>query len=72
MAERLQFTYWDFRSEGERRTSDALDVSLLGRASLAGLAHRFNVGGLATRYQARFNAQTFNLIEQPGRIDASV
>ena len=67
-----KFTYWDFRSEGERRTSDALDVSVQGRATLAGLAHRFNVGMLATRYRARFNAQTFNLIEQPGQIDASV
>ena len=57
-----KFTYWDFRSEGERRNRDALDVSIQGRATLAGLAHRFNVGMPATRYQAGFNAQTFNLI----------
>ena len=66
-----KFSYWDFRSDGERRTSDALDVSMQGRAMLAGLAHRFNVGVLATRYQARFNDQAFNLIEQAGQIDGS-
>ena len=66
-----KFSYWDFRSEGERRTSDALDLSVQGRTLLAGLAHRFNAGVLVTRYQARFNMQAFNLIEQAGQIDGS-
>ena len=57
-----KFSIWDYRSEGERRTSDALDVSIQGRAMAAGLAHRFNVGMLATRYQARFNRQAYNLV----------
>jgi len=64
-----RFSYWDFRSEGERRTSDALSLALQGRATLGGLAHQVRAGVLATRYQARFNGQAFNLIEQPGTID---
>ncbi|MBC7726145.1 MAG: TonB-dependent receptor [Microbacteriaceae bacterium] len=56
------FSVWDFRSEGERRTSDAGDVSINGRAVLASMAHRFNLGLTATRYQARFNRQAYNLV----------
>ncbi len=67
-----RFSYWDFRSEGERRTSDALDLSAHGRAVLGGLSHRFSAGALFTRYQARLNMQAFNLIETAGQIDASV
>jgi iron complex outermembrane receptor protein len=54
------FDLYDFRSEGERRTSDALDVSVNGRAQWLGLGHQFNAGVLATRYQARFNRQAYN------------
>ena len=54
------FDLYDFRSEGERRTSDALDASVQGRATLAGLDHRYRAGVLATRYQARFNRQAYN------------
>ena len=57
-----KFSVWDFRSDGERRTSDALDVSINGRAQWLGLGHQFNAGVLATRYQARFNRQAYNLV----------
>ena len=57
-----KFSIWDYRSEGERRTSDALDVSVNGRAQWLGLGHQFNAGVLATRYQARFNRQAYNLV----------
>jgi iron complex outermembrane recepter protein len=56
------FSFWDFRSENERRTSDALDLALQGRARLAGLEHRFNGGVLFTRHKARFQRQAFNLV----------
>ena len=56
------FDAYDFRSEGERRTSDAFDLSVQGRTTLAGLAHRVNLGVLATRYQARFNRQAYNAV----------
>ena len=57
-----KFSIWDFRSEGERRTSNALDVSVQGRAVAWGLQHQFNAGVLSSRYQARFNLQAYNLV----------
>lgn len=56
------FDYYDFRSDGERRTSDALDLAFKGRARWAGLAHQFNAGVLFTRHQARFGRQAFNWV----------
>ena len=56
------FDLYDYRSDNERRTSDAADLSINGRATLAGMTHRFNVGVLATRYQARFQAQAYNWV----------
>jgi len=56
------FDYYDFRSENERRTSDALDLALKGRARLAGLEHQFNAGVLFTRHKARFQRQAFNWV----------
>ena len=56
------FDYYDFRSEAERRNSAALDVSLQGRTTLAGLEHRFRLGALATRYAARYGRQAYNYV----------
>ena len=56
------FDFYDFRSEGERRNSDALDVSLQGRTTLAGLEHRFKFGVLGTRYSARYGRQAYNYV----------
>jgi iron complex outermembrane receptor protein len=63
------FDYYDFRSDGERRTSDALRAAVQGKAAWGGVAHSYSAGILATRYQARFNGQAFNLIAVPGTID---
>ncbi len=54
------FDLYDFRSENERRTSDAGDLSITGRAMLAATEHRFNLGLIGTRYQARFERQAYN------------
>jgi iron complex outermembrane recepter protein len=56
------FDYYDFRSDNERRTSDALDLAVKGRAQLGGFTHQFNAGVLFTRYVARFEQQAFNLV----------
>ncbi len=64
-----RFDYYDFRSDGERRTTDALRLAVQGRARWAGLEHRYSAGLLATRHAARFNGQAFNLIPVPGDID---
>jgi iron complex outermembrane receptor protein len=56
------FDLYDFRSEGERRNSQALDLYVAGRAALAGMAHRFNVGVLSTRFDSRFGRQAYNYV----------
>ena len=56
------FDYYDFRSDNERRTSDALDLAVKGRAQLDGTTHTFNAGVLFTRYVARFGRQAFNFV----------
>jgi len=56
------FDFYDFRSEDERRTSSAVSLGLQGRHSLAGMEHRWNLGLLATRFEARFQRQAFNWV----------
>ena len=62
------FDLYDFRSDGERRDSQALDLYLIGRAEFAGMAHRFNAGLLSTRFEARFGRQAYNSVGS-GTID---
>ena len=62
------FDLYDFRSEDERRTSQALDLYLTGRAALGGQAHRFSAGLLSTRFDTRFGRQAYNLVGS-GTID---
>jgi iron complex outermembrane receptor protein len=57
-----RFDFYDFRSDGERRTSDALDLALRGQALLAGMKHQFNAGVLFSRHEARFGGQAFNFV----------
>lgn len=64
------FDLYDYRSEGERRHSDALDLSLAWRGRWAGLDHRLGAGVLLTRYEARMNRQAYNWVGI-GRIDGS-
>lgn len=64
------FDFYDFRSEGERRTSSAAEFAVQGRHRLGGLEHRWNVGLLGTRYEARFQRQAFNWVGV-GTIDGS-
>ena len=62
---------YDFRSEGERRRVDALDLHVQGSFGAAGLRHRITAGFLSTRASDRFGLQAFNY-SGTGRIDASV
>jgi iron complex outermembrane receptor protein len=64
------FDLYDFRSENERRHTTAADLSLQGRHALAGLRHHWSLGVLATRHEARFQRQAYNLVGV-GRIDGS-
>jgi iron complex outermembrane recepter protein len=62
------FDLYDFRSEGERRNSRALDLSITGQANVAGLTHRFNVGVLSSGFSSRFGRQAYNYVGS-GSID---
>jgi len=55
------FSYWQYISDNERRTSDALDLHVSGRASTAGILHALQTGVLLTRYRGRFQDQVFDL-----------
>lgn len=65
------FDLYDFRSEGEHRSSDALEVALQGHAQLAGMTHALRLGVLHARQRARFGRQAYNWVGY-GRIDGSV
>lgn len=56
------FDLYDFRSEGERRNTDALDLSLQGASTWGGLKHRYTLGVLRTHFEARFNRQAYNWV----------
>jgi len=64
------FDLYDYRSEGERRTSDAFDLSVAGQGRIGGMTHGFNAGVLFTRYQARFHDQAYNWVGT-GTIDGA-
>lgn len=54
------FDLYDFRSDNERRRTDALDVSLQGRLATGGVGHALTVGVLSSRVKNRFQRQAFN------------
>jgi iron complex outermembrane receptor protein len=56
------FDVYDYRSDGERRRSDALDVSVAGSVRWGGMAQRFSAGVLFTRYRASFPGLAFNFV----------
>jgi iron complex outermembrane receptor protein len=57
-----RFSIWDFRSENERRRTDALDLSLEGRIDTLGVTHALTAGALAYRFLGRFNDEAYNLV----------
>ena len=65
------FAYWEFISENERRTSDAIEAALSGRLRTGAVDHAIEGGVLQTRYRGRFQDQVFD-IAGTGRIDGSV
>ncbi|HEV6966162.1 TonB-dependent siderophore receptor [Roseateles sp.] len=55
-----RFDLYDYRSENEHRDTTALDISASGPVQLAGLRHDLTVGGLSSRFKARFQRQAYN------------
>ncbi len=56
------FDLYDYRSEGERRTSDAVDLALSGQSHAMGLEQRLGVGLLLTRYSLRTRPLAYNFV----------
>ncbi|MBK7514290.1 MAG: TonB-dependent siderophore receptor [Betaproteobacteria bacterium] len=55
------FSYWQYVSDNERRTSDALELAFSGQAVTAGIGHQLQAGVLLTRFEGRFQDQVFDL-----------
>ncbi len=64
------FDLYDFRSEGERRHVDALDLQFSGTLRTGSVAHELSTGALFTRSRDRFQRQAYNYTGS-GRDDAS-
>lgn len=65
------FDLYDFRSDDERRRSDALDLRVEGSAITGALRHTLAAGVMFTRFDARFDRQAYNFTGS-GRIDAGL
>lgn len=65
------FTYWEFISNNERRTTDALQLTVAGRFTTGDAAHSVQAGVLGSRHRGRFQDQVFD-IAGTGRIDGSL
>ena len=65
------FTYWQYISDNERRTSTALQLSLAGELRTGGITHKVEAGVLKSRYRGTFQDQIFD-IAGTGRIDGSL
>ncbi len=61
----------DYRSDGESRRTEALELKFDGRAQTAGLAHAIEAGVLFSRTRERYPRQAFNYAGS-GAVDGSV
>lgn len=55
------FTYWEFISNNERRTSTSLQAMVAGRINTGRIEHQLEAGVLSSRYKARFEDQIFDI-----------
>lgn len=67
------FSYWEYISDNERRSTDVLDLSVGGRVVTGAIEHRLQAGVTGSRYRGRFQDQVFDLAGPGlGNIDGSV
>jgi iron complex outermembrane receptor protein len=64
------FDLYDFRSENERRRTDALDIGARGRMEIAGTRHALQAGVLRSSYTQRMQLQAYNYAGT-GQVDGS-
>ena len=65
------YDLYDFRSENERRRSDALELSLQGKLRTGPIDHALTTGVLQTRVRNRFQQQAFNFVGT-GNVDGTL
>ena len=65
------FDLYDFRSDNERRRTDALDLQFAGTLRTGGLTHDIRTGVMFSQRQDRFQRQAYNYTGS-GRDDGSV
>jgi len=56
------YDLYDFRSENERRRTDALDLSLQGKLQTGSFEHTVTTGVLQSRVRNRFQQQAYNYV----------
>jgi len=54
------FDLYDYRSENERRRTDAIDLSLQGKLAIGSVNHTLTVAALQSRVRNRFQGQAYN------------
>jgi iron complex outermembrane receptor protein len=64
------FTYWEYISDNERRTTDAWQVLVAGKLDTGSVKHGIEAGVLGSRHRGRFQDQVFD-IAGTGHIDGS-
>jgi len=65
------YDLYDYRSENERRRTDAIDLSLQGKLHTGAIDHTLTVGALQSRVHNRFQGQAYNLVGT-GNIDGTL
>ena len=56
------FSVWDYRSENERRLTDAVQAEVAGRAQFGGVRHDLRMGVLQWRQRTDLQPQAYNLV----------
>jgi iron complex outermembrane recepter protein len=65
------YDFYDFRSENERRRTDALDLSLQGKLRTGSIGHALSAGVLHSRVRNRFQQQAFDFVGT-GNVDGTL
>ena len=65
------FDLYDYRSEDERRRTDAIDLSLQGRLQTGAIGHTLTLGALQSRVHNRFQRQAYNYVGT-GNVDGTL
>ncbi len=56
------YDLYDYRSDNERRTTDAVQAKLIGTAQTGSVAHELRVGALSSRATYTFENQAYNYV----------